>query len=173
MDSIQIRKALDRLILPHSCNFIGVFARDEIPKIHKYPSCFVINSDTSKSKGTHWLAVYCIDANCFEFFDSYALSPTYYNIEIYHSKNNTKPIQSLHSSVCGQFCIYFLYHRSLGHSFNTIISSFSKFDLYWNDYHVAHFTKKLFRISNPALKRSICPTKQIAKSRSLLFRTRI
>ena len=73
---------MDRLIDPHLCNFIGVFPRDLIPMITKYPSCFVINTDTSIFKGTHWRAVYCNTPTSFEFFDTYALAPSFYNIEM-------------------------------------------------------------------------------------------
>ena len=69
MDSFQIQKVMERLINPNSCDFIGVFPRDQIPhNITKYPACYIANSDTSKSPGTHWLAIYISDPNYSEFF---------------------------------------------------------------------------------------------------------
>ena len=170
MDSTQIRKALERLVNPSTCDFVGVFPRDLIPNnFTKYPACFVCNNDCSDSNGTHWLAIYYANPNYCEFYDSFAFNPTFYGFDIAPTIQNTHSLQSLHSSVCGQFCIHFLYHRSLGHSLNSIVSAFSSHDKIWNDYQVAHFVKKMFKISNPALSKSQCPCIQKSKSKSRMI----
>ena len=39
---------------------------------------------------------------------------------------NNKVLQSLDSSVCGEYCIYYLIHRCRGFSMQTIVNHFSK-----------------------------------------------
>ena len=41
--------------------FIGVYSRDQLPIIKDYPSCFILNTDTSDKPGEHWLAIYYDD----------------------------------------------------------------------------------------------------------------
>ena len=41
-------------------NFMGVFPRDQLPTINKYPASFVFNTDPSNKEGKHWLGFYLI-----------------------------------------------------------------------------------------------------------------
>lgn len=107
--------------------FLGVYAADQIPK---HPSqkrfCFICNTDPASLPGTHWLAFNFIDPMHYEFFDSYgqALSSAYASLInaspllssslcIAASKN---AIQSLYSNLCGQYSLFFLYHRLCNHN---------------------------------------------------------
>jgi hypothetical protein len=167
MNSLQIYNALRRFVDRKLCNFVGVFPRDKIPnitKITKFPCCFVLNTDTSKLKGSHWVAVYYSSPKTCEFFDSYGMLPIVYNIDIKTSVYNTRHLQSYHSTVCGQYCIYFLYHRSLTHSLHSALRSFSSNPVS-NDILVASFVKKHFRIANPVLRHTCsCPHSQSCHS---------
>ena len=72
MNSFEIYKIIknDKFA---SKNFIGVFARDQLPKKIKFPSSFIINTDKSNEPGEHWLAIfYDINGVC-EFFDELML----------------------------------------------------------------------------------------------------
>ncbi len=98
--------------------YLGVFSSDNIPIVHLSNQSktvyFVLNSDPSTSPGTHWLA--CVKAPCsvLEFFDSFGNPPSYYHFSFpAHLRilQNDEPLQSIYSSVCGQYCIYFLYFR--------------------------------------------------------------
>ena len=63
--------------------FLGVFARDELPKRVKYPSCFILNTQPRSQEGEHWLAIYFDHKrNCY-FFDSYGNSPKYFGLDKY------------------------------------------------------------------------------------------
>jgi hypothetical protein len=170
MNSLQIYTALRRFVEPKLCNFVGVFPRDKLPnmlKISKFPCCFVLNTDTSKLKGSHWVAVYYPKRNICEFFDSYGMLPSAYSIDINPSDYNQKRLQSYKSTVCGQYCIYFLYHRSLTHSLHSTLKSFTS-NCGSNDILVACFVKKHFKISNPVLKHSFdCPHSQSCHSCNL------
>ena len=120
----------------------------DMTKVTRYPACFVVNSDTSQLPGEHWIAFYYTDIDNSEFFDSYGLSPLVYGFDV-DSLYSSRCLQSSTSTVCGQYCIYFLYHRSLKHSFHTILNAFS--NSVCNDILVAKFVKRLSKISNPIL----------------------
>ncbi len=36
--------------------YLGSFAFDELPKITKFPSCLIINTEPRTQSGEHWLA---------------------------------------------------------------------------------------------------------------------
>ena len=148
MNTQQIENILSRIIPPNRCRFLGVFAKDKIPSpnslTHSFPICFVANTHDSHNPGEHWLAFFYDSPTSLEFFDSYGFSPDFYNFQISPTRMNHQPIQSLTSSVCGQYCIFYLYHRSLGYSLSKILSSFSITDLDWNDKRVSHFICKNF-----------------------------
>ena len=38
--------------------FLGVFARDQLPKVDRYPACLIVNTDPSYLNGEHWFNVY-------------------------------------------------------------------------------------------------------------------
>ena len=121
MNSIQIEKIL-KLNQQTKKIFIGVFARDELPKIDKYPCCFILNTAKRNHAGKHWLAFYYDSNKICNFFDSFGNSPEFFNLQNYvDSKSiklitNKKPIQSWRSENCGYYCILFLILRSSGHS---------------------------------------------------------
>ncbi|KAK9731983.1 hypothetical protein QE152_g13195 [Popillia japonica] len=53
--------------IPH---FRGVFMRDSLPKIPYKNECAVINLDSVKNSGTHWVC-YCKEGNTVHYFDSF------------------------------------------------------------------------------------------------------
>ena len=55
--------------------FRGVFARNMLPKTITYPACLVVNTETSRGPGEHWIALYYDQGGLCEFFDPYGLSP--------------------------------------------------------------------------------------------------
>ena len=129
-------------------NYLGVFARDQLPNLHSvsYPCCFICNTDPAHLPGTHWVSFYLSAPNCIEFFDSYGMHPSTYGFTITITSHNTLQFQSLHSHVCGEYCIYYLYIRShckcsLGKYFNTKLLS-------QNDKKVARWVKNLLNHSN-------------------------
>ena len=151
METRQIDGILSRIIAPPS-RFIGVFAKDQIPipnKLTHFPACFVANTGTSNKKGEHWVAFWLETSEHCEFFDSYGFSPLIYGFNVPFTSFNTMSLQSLKSSVCGHFCIYYLYGRSRGLPMSLILNSFSISNLEWNDYQVARFVNKHFGIFTP------------------------
>lgn len=141
MNTQRLTALLTRL--PRTANFLGVFARDEIPSI-TFPCCFVVNTDISCGIGEHWVAVWCEGrSGKIEFFDSLAKGASHYGIPIAPHVSNCIRLQSSVSSVCGQYCVYFLYLRSLSKSMHEIVGGFSSWDFDWNDYQVAKWVGKL------------------------------
>jgi hypothetical protein len=94
--------------------FYGVYARDEIPnRLDTYPACLVINTHERSKPGEHWLAIYVNENKKATFFDSYGLSPRFYQLEsaLRRFSNkwtwNEKRLQGS-SHFCGFYCVLFL-----------------------------------------------------------------
>lgn len=179
MNSKQIQNLLERLIDPSRVCFAGVFPRDQIPNHLKdtkqYPYCFVANTDTSDSHGTHWVAFFYPDKNSCEFFDSYGLHPIVdYHFQLppvndFQMSNYT--YQAYNSNVCGHYVIYFLAKRSLSFSFLAILDSFLKGSPEYNDILVHQYVRRRFKIRNylPSIihfHSSLCKYIQFSGSRS-------
>ena len=62
-----------------------------------------------------------------EYFDSYGNPVNTYNVQVPGKivNENCRVLQSAASETCGEFCLYFVYHRAIGISYNKIISNFS------------------------------------------------
>ena len=129
--------------------FQGVYACDRLPKsLKKFPCGIVANTDKSTESGTHWLAYFFPEKGRGEFFDSYGHFPLYYNEQLNDFlidnscsyKCNTETLQSSLSSVCGEFCIYFIAHRARGYSMSKIVNTFGS-DKIKNDNKVFTFVK--------------------------------
>ena len=112
MNSLQLHKILSKYK-----NFLGIFARDELPYKVKYPSFFVFNTDNRSEPGEHWLAIFIDEDKKAEFFDSYGNHPRYFRLEKYLDKiarswtYNGQRIQDYFSQLCGHYCVYFLIQK--------------------------------------------------------------
>ena len=126
MDTDEIEIILGYSLRSSKINFLGVFPRDLIPDPHSltnFPACLVANTDRHDQPGTHWVAFYFTSSSVIEFFDSYGQPPSTYAIPITVQLVNPITLQSIYTDVCGHYCIYFLYKRSLSVPFNTIVDS--------------------------------------------------
>ena len=99
--------------------FLGVFWRDLIPlKCNSYPCAFVANTAPSSHPGRHLVGLYHRSITHLEFFESSGHPPKDDNFPTSPSLNlldyNSYPIQSISSSDCGQYCIFYLIHRTRG-----------------------------------------------------------
>lgn len=115
MYSDEIQECLGQLSVAHS----GVYACDQLPHRVQVPSAIVVNADPHSRPGSHWLAIY-IDINKeLDFFDSYGRPPdqkfTHFikrNSKV--ARYNITVLQDITSSVCGHYCVTFLYFKSQG-----------------------------------------------------------
>ena len=115
MNTLQLKRALERNPSTRKI-FCGVFAADQLPKINTFPCGFVANTDPITEPGTHWVSFYFPSLGKAEFFDSYGHRPEHYGFKLYDIETwNNRKLQSSLSEVCGQYCIFYLYHKSRGY----------------------------------------------------------
>ena len=146
MNTLQLKRALERDTFTKKI-FGGVFAADELPKtFDTFPCGFVANTDPSTKPGTHWVAFYFPSRDKGEFFDSYGYPPEHYGFKSYKIETwNKYKLQSSWSNVCGQYCIFYLYHKSRGYSMSKIVNMFTD-STSINDCNVACYVKKHFNV---------------------------
>lgn len=125
-------------------SMLGVYAADQIPLSIRYGG-FIANTDANFKPGRHWCAFYFNGSGQSEFFDSYGKPPLYYNNSFLSClrKNsvvqtyNSETLQNNYSNVCGQYCLYFLMHRTRGQQLKDIVQTLkntSHRDQYVYDY---------------------------------------
>ena len=69
--------------------FKGVYPRDEIPSVVKYPSAYIFNSDPSSKPGEHWMALYFDKKKRGEYFDSFGIGPQMHNLTSFMNKHSS------------------------------------------------------------------------------------
>lgn len=112
MNSVQIDKALrkDEKIRDF---WVGVFAADKLPE-KEYPGAYVANTQSSDQGGEHWVAFFTPEQGRVEAFDSYGRNPTFHSeyFQLWIGEDNLKynheQFQSYNTTVCGQYCIFFV-----------------------------------------------------------------
>ena len=125
--------------------FLGVFPADThcLPNIHSYPCGLISNTDPHDKSGEHWIAMYFINEDNVEYFDSYGNEPMIQSHIDFMNENattihhNKKRVQGLVSMTCGGHCIYFLKLKFKGYSMTQIVKMYnSNNDI--NDYFIYH-----------------------------------
>ena len=148
MNAAQIEAALrsDKFV---DSVLVGICAADQLP-VKEYPGAYIVNTDESHQPGQHWVAFYTAN-EVTECFDSFGQNPGKYSkkIEEWLSDNyrivQNDTIQSSDSTVCGQYCMYFVLLRAYGFSMEDVLSSFNK-NTKINDKFVCKFVNKFFRL---------------------------
>ena len=119
-------------------HFKGVYAIDTLPSHQSFrrPASFICNLDRSQRAGTHWVAFYFPRTGDPEFFDSYGRVPNKECEHFIRSQTyvyNCKFLQSPLSAVCGQYCLYNIWQRSLDRSMDESLQIFHEHDQLYND----------------------------------------
>lgn len=149
MDSEEIYNLLRNDPNTKNC-FIGVYGLDQIPlRSIKYPCCLVVNNQPSNLSGEHWLVIAKDENNYGYFFDSYGNPPKHEELLTCLGfcddwSYNTRHLQSLFSTTCGQYCVYYILHHSKGFSSQQIIDSLDQGDLETNDGYVNFWMKQRY-----------------------------
>jgi len=130
-------------------------------RIYKYPVCLIVNSDPSEKSGEHWLAIFIKNKSSpVEFYDSYGLGAGFYGSYFTNFatrlqrkiQENIQQLQSMNSNVCGNYALYFIYKRLLGHLPMSLYCNFSN-DYKRNDEIVSKFLKfKCYLFQNNSQK---------------------
>ena len=105
-------------------NYRGNFMRDTLPKQIRRNECGVVNLDSIKNQGTHYVCYWKQD-DTRVFFDSFGLPPAQEIIK-YLSKPiqyNSTEIQERNSVICGHYCLYVLKSLSNGMTFEEVWES--------------------------------------------------
>ena len=124
--------------------FKGVFAADTIP-FHITSGGIIVNTDKKNEPGEHWVAIYYNGDGSCEYWDGFGLPPIVPEI-IWHITQtapegcyfNSRPVQSLTSVSCGQYCIAYLTYKFQGKSMFDFVSQFCK--------HAGHNENKITNI---------------------------
>lgn len=138
MNNLQITSII------HSCpsvsrTFRGVYALDTLPPIvHRKPCSYICNLDPSYMSGSHWVCLYFPSRGLPEYFDSFGFPPPHPVAKLLGTSYRYNPyfLQYPLSTVCGQYCIFYLWQRSRVHSMTAILSLFDEHHLLWNDLFV-------------------------------------
>jgi hypothetical protein len=165
MNTDELERLLRPALAGTRAHFLGVYAADRAPGWDSLRPgcCYVMNTDRAVEGGEHWLAVFsppasetataAANANAArgppELFDSFALPPSAYRdvpLLARHPSNlrlTPRPLQHPMSTVCGHYCVYFLYHRARGFSLTRIVSRLEALPL--RDKYVRRFVSQLMR----------------------------
>ena len=128
MDSSLLRSLLENDAVT-SARFGGVYPCDLLP-LSKNPrqQYFVANTDESHREGAHWVAIRRGGPESDdEYFDSYGLFPLNQHLDTYLGPSylkGTRTLQSAQTTVCGQYCLFFIHNRCRGWDFKTILTEF-------------------------------------------------
>ena len=145
MDNLTLAEKLSKSSVTNK-HFGGVFASDKIPMPPGVPVSFVVNTDPADKPGQHWLGLYVKSPSHIYYFDSYSFPPNE-NLRQYLTNfskviQNRTTFQSLESSVCGYYVMYFIYMASLGYSMYQIETNLKRQRN--PDRYVVRFCNKFF-----------------------------
>lgn len=134
-----------------------------VRRIRSRPLAFVLNTDNSRSKGQHWIALYVPKNNGdIEYFDSGGRPPTNKRWLKFIKNNcnryiyNPIQIQSFISEMCGEFCITYLNERICKKkSLKEYIDQFNTKDLEMNDNTVKRLYNNIQKTKNKKKKKKI------------------
>lgn len=142
MNTLQLLESLHK-IPAHT----GVFPSDRIPKIWTKPSAYIFNTRPHSHPGEHWTAMFVNRDGRGIFFDSFGEPPSIPEYLQRIRKNTTlyvynkKQLQSLDSTVCGEFCVFFLHCMCIGLNLDQFIDLFTD-DTAKNDKLVHEYVEK-------------------------------
>jgi hypothetical protein len=106
----EIKKFVEKLKIPY---FRGVFMRDMLPNKVRKNECAVVNLDSFKQKGSHWVS-FIKRGNLVDYYDSFGNLKPPQELVDYLGRNvnivyNRERFQKFNSINCGHLCIRFLY----------------------------------------------------------------
>lgn len=163
MNTEEITSVLkqDRYVSPI---FRGVYPINRLPSSRD--GAYVINTAPDSHPGLHWVSV-LVKGDTAEYFDSYGGEPSN-RLRRWAKKrswmSNPIPLQSPLTSVCGQYCIYYLLHRARGIALNTMLMDFGA-DVDDNDKLVYDFVEDRFDLNHLTVVDTENIISQLAKTR--------
>ena len=128
-------------------HFSGIYTLQDLPS-HIYEKQFII-INTCSVFGKHWLAFLRIDPYNYEFFDSNGTTKSFCDTHFKFLKGNLEfnmqRTQPLDSGLCGEFCLFYSYHRicNLDLDYENFFSLYFSHNLNKNDSAVKGLVQKL------------------------------
>lgn len=115
----------------------NVFAANRIPIHMTTPVYLISNLDPDTKPGLHWVAIYVNSKGVGEYFDTFGRKPEGYHLSFLRRNTsmwmyNSKIIQNVFSSLCGEYCLMFLYFKYRGMTFTDFVGMFTE-DTIQND----------------------------------------
>ena len=144
--------------------FRGVYPINRLPAIRN--GIYVINTAPDTHPGLHWVALFVTDSSI-EYFDSYGGDPPTALYRWGKKKQwikNPIPLQSPLTSVCGQYCLYYLLHRSGGIDMMDLLMDFDA-DVDRNDKLVYDFVEERYNLEHLTLVDTENVISQLARAR--------
>ncbi len=146
MDTFELRYLLIRLVKGIK---IGVCASDQLDLVKENDFAVISNIQNSNEEGLHWVCFYKTrDMKFVEFFDSIGNDVASYGESFVKFINKFPGVrqcsiqfQSNTSDVCGKYCLWFLFNRRKGISYEKILQLLSK-DKTQNDNMIRRFMEK-------------------------------
>lgn len=129
--------------------FEGVYARNQLPNLSKFPTALIANTDVSTGPGKHWVGMYFGTEGRPMYFDSYGLPPQQPEFVKYLGstyEQNDIQLQSPFSSTCGQYTVYFVAMACRGCSMREIREPFTGRDCGGNDALVTRFVNNNYDV---------------------------
>ena len=123
LSNFDLEKWVDDLGITY---FRSIYSRDRLPDEIKKKECGIINLDSIKGSGTHWVCYRNIDKLMVEYFDPFGLIMPH-EVSHYLSKSGMKivfsqdEIQNRDTVLCGYWCLYYLIERQKGKSILDVI----------------------------------------------------
>lgn len=136
MDSLQIEKILETNPVTRPW-FKACLPSDLLSMPTNFPASYVVNMDSSRKEGSHWIGMFMPNKNEVFYFDSLKkdvpLSIDKFLRAFPRFKTNKFPYQSAFSETCGPHSIVFIYYMSLGYTFEhytNLLNSIHDTDLF-------------------------------------------
>ena len=135
MNTQQINSILTRNSVTKG-KFLGTFPSCMTIQTKKRIYGIITNTDSHDKRGVHWCA-WWNDNGHLIFFDSFGRSPLDINFppsfsefvgEFKQCTYVGAPVQMYDTTVCGHFCIHFIYAMSYGVSVNDFVSCYANLD---------------------------------------------
>ncbi|KAJ8046888.1 hypothetical protein HOLleu_05719 [Holothuria leucospilota] len=140
----------------------GVFPSDGLHHFNPtFPCSINVNTEQGHLPGSHWVAIFISQHRIRKYFDSHGLPPSvitdigvFLNRVCIGQRYNKITLQGLFSTVCLQYAVYFLLHKSRGWGLRELTSWFTH-DPEVNDHLVHGFIEKHFPIYDHFFKAQV------------------
>lgn len=135
------------------CDLLENVIETQVPR----PAALIVNSEPLGQPGEHWLAIFVPEEGPSELFDSFGKAGASYHptIEAFLKQTsstnggiyltNHRRLQSQATQCCGEYALFYLWHRARGYSLKQILNLFNPYLSCTSDCFVHAAIPRLFR----------------------------